>query len=90
MDSSYRIPITGELDLHLFRPGEVKELVPEYLRECRTRGILQVRVIHGKGKGVLMQMVHRSLDRLDFVVDYSINWGGRGGWGATTVQLKPA
>lgn len=42
-------PITGTLDLHLFWPKEVGDLLPEYLDECRTRGILQVRIVHGKG-----------------------------------------
>ena len=45
-------PIDGILDLHTFRPNEVKDLIPEYLAACRERGILQVRIIHGKGTGI--------------------------------------
>ncbi|HQG46977.1 MAG TPA: Smr/MutS family protein, partial [bacterium] len=47
------IPIEGALDLHTFAPREVKELVPEYLTACREQGILEVRIIHGKGTGAL-------------------------------------
>ena len=81
------LPIDGELDLHTFHPRDVKELVPDYLAECRARGILQVRIVHGKGKGVLRRMVHAILDRLPEVVSY---WqeGSGGSWGATIVQLQ--
>ncbi|MFA5056653.1 MAG: Smr/MutS family protein, partial [Opitutaceae bacterium] len=44
-----RIPITGELDLHTFRPAEASDLVEEYLAACRQRGLVEVRIIHGKG-----------------------------------------
>ena len=52
------IPIDGVLDLHTFRPGDVGLLVPEYLLACRERGILRVRIIHGKGDGTLRRTVH--------------------------------
>jgi len=47
-DEAIEIPIDGVLDLHTFHPREIKDLVPEYLAECQKRGILQVRIIHGK------------------------------------------
>ncbi len=64
-------PIEGTLDLHTFRPEDVKDLVPDYLDECRRRGILSVRIVHGKGTGVLQRIVHSILDQLPEVVDYS-------------------
>ena len=51
------IPITGELDLHTFRPQDVKEVVPAYLEACRDKGILVVRIVHGKGIGNLRRTV---------------------------------
>ena len=82
-------PITGTLDLHLFKPAEVGELVPEYLAECRKRGILQVRIVHGKGTGQLRERVHAVLRRLPAVASFSLAPESMGGWGATVVELEP-
>lgn len=84
------IPIDGVLDLHLFRPAEAKDLVPTYLEECRERGILQVRIIHGKGTGALRETVHAILRRTPAVVSFGLAPGNAGGWGATVVELKGA
>lgn len=83
---SIEYPIDGELDLHTFHPKEIKDLVPEYIRVCREKGIFQIRIIHGKGKGVLRRMVHSILDDLPEVESY---WqeGSAGSWGATVVRL---
>ena len=83
-------PIDGVLDLHLFRPRDVGDLVPEYLRACRERGILQVRLIHGKGTGQLRRSVHTILDRTAGVRGYQLAPATAGGWGATIVELEAA
>ena len=84
-------PISSELDLHTFLPREVSSLLPEYFRECRQRGILRVRVIHGKGTGTLREGVHRLLDRMPQVVaGYRLGDETSGGWGATWVTLRPS
>lgn len=83
------LPITGELDLHTFRPQDVKDLVPDYLAECRQRGILEVRVVHGKGIGNLRRTVQALLRRDPNVVRFWQAHETMGGWGATMVELRP-
>lgn len=85
----FEYPIDGTLDLHAFRPSEVGDLVRDYLEECRARGILEVRVIHGKGTGALRETVHATLARMPFVVSYRLAGPGAGSWGATLVVLAP-
>jgi len=87
-DELIEIPITSELDLHTFRPNEIGSLLPEYFRECRQRGLLEVRVIHGKGSGSLREGVHRLLEKLPEVKSFRLGDETSGSWGATIVQLK--
>ena len=84
------IPINGILDLHTFHPRDVKKLVPHYLELCQERGILEIRIIHGKGTGTLRRTVHSLLDKNRRVASYSLDSGSAGGWGATLVNLHPA
>jgi len=79
------------LDLHTFKPAEAKDVVMEYLAECRTRGIFQVRIIHGKGIGNLRRTVHALLEKHPDVISFTLDHPQYGGWGATIVFLrKPA
>ena len=84
------LPIDGVLDLHTFNPSEAGDLVPHYLDLCREKGILEVRIIHGKGKGVLRERVHAILKRRGDVLSFRLGGTGAGGWGATLMTLKPA
>jgi len=88
-DEVGEMPIDGVLDLHMFQPRDVKELVPDYIDACRERGILDLRIIHGKGIGVLRETVHAVLRRRDDVERFSLA-GDAGSWGATVVRLRPA
>jgi DNA-nicking Smr family endonuclease len=83
------LPINGTLDLHYFQPRDVADLLANYLNECRKRGIYQVRIIHGKGKGILRKNVHSILSKLKEVESFSLAGEGGGSWGATIVILKP-
>lgn len=86
---SFEPPVDGILDLHTFRPSECADLVSDYLSECRKNNILQVRIIHGKGRGVLRDMVLQIVARNRDVVRYGQAPDDAGGWGATVVELRP-
>ena len=79
-------PIDGTLDLHTFRPQDVKEVVADYIEACLDRKIPQIRIIHGKGKGVLREIVHSVLERHPSIVSYR-HESTRGSWGATVAFL---
>jgi DNA-nicking Smr family endonuclease len=83
------LPIDGVLDLHTFHPREVRDLLPEYLAACRGKRILEVRIIHGKGTGMLRETVHALLKRLPEVVSFRLAGQDAGSWGATIVRLSP-
>ncbi len=81
------MPITGELDLHTFRPRDVADVVREYLHECRGRRMRRIRIIHGKGIGQLREIVHRELRSNPGVASFQLAGSALGGWGATVVDL---
>ena len=82
------LPIDGVLDLHTFRPRDVKEVVLEYLAACRGRGIFEVRIIHGKGIGNLRRTVHALLSKHPQVIFFALAGEHFGTWGATIVHLR--
>ena len=87
-DGNYHeLPIDGVLDLHFFKPNEVKDLIPEYIIECKKRRITKLRIIHGKGTGTLRRLVHSILENHPDVEAFYLGTG-TGNWGATSVDLK--
>ena len=86
-DEPVKIPIDGTLDLHAFAPRDVPSVIEEYLYACLLNGICEVRIIHGKGKGVLRRIVHSKLESHPDVLDFGIDTGPSG-WGATTARLR--
>jgi DNA-nicking Smr family endonuclease len=88
-DEPVQLPIDGVLDLHTFKPREIKDLVPDYLAECQQHGIRQVRIIHGKGIGNLRRTVQAILAKHPEVISFTLDHPQFGGWGATIVHLKP-
>jgi len=58
----FALPIDGTLDLHAFSPRDVKSVVQEYVTEAHARGLTEVRIIHGRGTGVLRGVVQAALE----------------------------
>ncbi|BDG09870.1 hypothetical protein AMPC_29830 [Anaeromyxobacter paludicola] len=83
------LPIDGTLDLHAFRPAEAAALVADYLDACHARGLLAVRIVHGKGTGALRRTVEAALRRHPRVAAFGPAGEDGGGWGATLVTLRP-
>jgi DNA-nicking Smr family endonuclease len=83
------IPLTGDLDLHPFAPRDIPSVVEEYARACRERGVLRLRLAHGRGKGVQRAAVRRVLSSMPEVARFEDAPPGAGGWGATVVVLLP-
>lgn len=87
-DEVVSLSIDGVLDLHAFHPRDVKELVGEYLNECRRLRIEHVRIIHGKGAGILARIVRGVLEKHPHVLEFRTADPGGGGWGATTARMQ--
>jgi DNA-nicking Smr family endonuclease len=83
------MPIEDALDLHSFRPDEIPDVVTSYLAAARAAGLSEVRLIHGRGRGVQRARIHALLARLPGVVHAFEAPPDRGGWGATIVILAP-
>ncbi len=81
---------SGELDLHTFAPRDVASVVEEFVIACQAAGVLRLRIVHGRGKGVQRAIVHTVLARLPAVRSASDADPAEGGWGATVVHLFSA
>ena len=82
------LEITDSIDLHAFRPKDVKKVVDAYLDEARAKGFRIVRIIHGKGIGVQREIVRDLLRQTDFVKGFRSGDEFSGGSGSTVVELK--
>ena len=89
-NSPIHLPINGTFDLHTFQPKEAGPLVNDYISECLKRGLYSLRIIHGKGKGILRDKVLAVLKQNPNVKSYKPGGAGSGSWGATLVELKKA
>jgi DNA-nicking Smr family endonuclease len=83
------LPIEDSLDLHAFAPRDVPSVLGEYLAAASAAGFREVRIIHGRGRGVQRARVRELLARSPLVARAYEAEPGRGGWGATIVELKP-
>jgi DNA-nicking Smr family endonuclease len=82
------VPIEDALDLHTFQPREIPDLLDDYFDACQSRGMATVRLIHGKGKGILRARIHSILKEHPRVKSFRTAPESEGGWGATLVELK--
>ena len=81
-----RIPIEDSLDLHTFAPRDIKSVVDEYVRAAYEAGFREVRLIHGRGKGIQRGIVQNTLEKHPLVVEF---WDApESHLGATVARLQ--
>jgi DNA-nicking Smr family endonuclease len=83
-----RLPLEDVIDLHGFRPQEIRDVVVTYLDAAHAAGLRRVRLIHGKGIGVQREAVRRILAADARVAGFGDLPAEHGGWGATWVELR--
>jgi DNA-nicking Smr family endonuclease len=77
-DEGFKISIEQTLDLHAFAPRDIPSVVDEYIRAAHERGLREVRLIHGRGKGVQRGIVQNALEKHPLVQEF---------WDATETHL---
>ncbi|MFQ5851257.1 MAG: Smr/MutS family protein [Candidatus Binatia bacterium] len=87
-DEPVVLPIQDYIDLHAFSPRDIPSVVEEYIEQCSQAGIYEVRVIHGRGKGIQRRMVRSVLEKNSFVSSFRDALPESGGWGATLVRIR--
>ena len=83
---THEVPIEPELDLHTFVPSEVGDIVDEYITAAHAKGFHRVRLIHGRGTGVLRGVVQARLERHPLVAGFADDTASH--LGATFAELK--
>ena len=84
---THRIPIEDSLDLHAFAPRDIKSVVEEYVTAAQSAGLREVRLIHGRGRGIQRGIVQQALDRHPLVEEF---WdASESHLGATVARLRP-
>jgi DNA-nicking Smr family endonuclease len=85
MDDPVPVPIEPELDLHAFAPAEIVSVVEEYVTVAHERGLRELRLIHGRGRGIQRACVQQALERHPLVAEF---WDDpRAHLGATCCRL---
>ncbi len=83
---THHVPIEREIDLHSFAPRDIPSVVEEYIDAAARAGFREVRVIHGRGRGVQRGIVQATLDRLPHVEAFRDDMDSL--LGATLVWLR--
>jgi len=81
-----RIPIEGTLDLHAFAARDTRSVVKEYVNAAHEAGLREIRLIHGRGKGVQRGIVQQELERHPLVESFYD--ASESHLGATVAMLK--
>jgi DNA-nicking Smr family endonuclease len=86
VDEPVRIPIEAEIDLHAFAPRDIPSVVAEYIDASAAAGLAEVRLVHGRGRGVQRGIVQAALERHPRVVEFCDDTAAH--LGATIARLR--
>jgi DNA-nicking Smr family endonuclease len=64
------LPIEREIDLHTFAPRDIPSVVDEYIRAAHEAGLRELRLIHGRGRGIQRGIVQQVLERHPLVAEF--------------------
>jgi DNA-nicking Smr family endonuclease len=85
-DDPVELPVEDAIDLHAFAPRDIPSVVDDYVRAAAEAGFHEVRLVHGRGKGVQRAIVQRALDRHPLVTEF---WDApESHLGATVARIK--
>ena len=87
-DDPVVLPLQDHIDLHPFAPRDIPSVVEEYVWQCHEEGLREVRLIHGRGKGVQRRIVQSALEKNPLVESCHDAPPERGGWGATVAVIR--
>lgn len=85
-----QLEVRGEIDLRGTRAEDCLQRLEAYIDRALLAGYPQVRIIHGKGEGILRREVRRFLEGRPDVRDFRDGEGPEGGWGVTIALLGDA
>ena len=89
MSEPVRIPIEAEIDLHAFAPADIRSVVDEYVNAAADAGLREVRLIHGRGRGVQRGIVQAALERHPRVQAFADDTASHLGATIATLKLDP-
>ena len=82
----HRLPMDAEIDLHTFQAREMRSVVDEYIVAASEAGLSEVRLVHGRGKGIQRGIVQAALEAHELVLEF---WDDpRSSLGATIAMIR--
>lgn len=83
---AFEIPIEREIDLHTFAPRDIRSVVEEFVHAAAAAGLSEIRLVHGRGRGIQRGIVQSTLEAHPLVEEF---WDdGSSHLGATIARLS--
>jgi len=83
-----KMEFNTEIDVRGKRADEAMHLIKDFIDEAIVLNVSSVRILHGKGNGILRQIIRQYLDTFDLVKNYKDERVEFGGAGITVVELE--